>query len=543
MAAEGHTKAEAANEFTLQIAKAHLWNGTKDPYCYCAAACITDADGHVLDEICLRFGLRSFRIDPERGFFLNGEPYPLRGVARHQDRWEKGNALSPEDHEEDMRLIREMGANTIRLAHYQHSQVFYDLCDAYGMVVWAEIPYISQHMPEARDNTISQMKELITQNHHHPSIVVWGLSNEITMGGFSDDLTENHVILNDLVHQMDPARPTVMAYIGNCHESEKIVYLPDVISYNLYLGWYEGAAEDTGARLDAIHALHPDQPLGLSEYGCEALDWHTDNPRRGDYTEEYQALYHEKLIRQIQERPYLWATHVWNMFDFGADRRAEGGGKGQNRKGLVTFDRSYRKDSFYAYKAWLSDEPFVHIAGKRYVYRHEDVTEIKVYSNQPSVELFVNGRSVGVNDQEKLFFHFSIPNEGVTSLRAVAGSCEDTAEIRKVDEPYKAYQMKDPGIVLNWFDITEVEGHFNLNDTIGAIMKVPAAADALYDLLGPALPDRNEKEHKGMYNLLMTLTVLRLANAEASGTFGHKMPITKEGLLDLNAKLNAIVKK
>ena len=540
--AEGAAAAAEETEFTLFIDGVRLWNGVKDPYRYHLEACICAEDGEVLDQAGLSFGVRSFSIDPEKGFFLNGEAYPLRGVARHQDRWEKGNALSLEDQVEDILLIREMGANTIRLAHYQHSQAFYDLCDAYGIVVWAEIPYISQHMPGGRENTITQMKELITQNHHHPSIVVWGLSNEITMGGFSDDLTENHTILNDLVHRMDPTRPTVMAYIGSCLESEQIVFLPDVISYNLYLGWYEGKAEDTGVRLDAVHALHPDQPLGLSEYGCEALDWHTDNPRRGDYTEEYQALYHESLIRQIQARPYLWATHVWNMFDFGADRRAEGGGKGQNRKGLVTFDRSYKKDSFYAYKAWLSDEPFVHIAGKRYVYRHEAETEVKVYSNQPSVELFVNGESVGVNSEEDLFFHFRIPNEGVTSLRAVAGDCEDTAVIERVSEPYEPYQMKDPGIVLNWFDITEVKGHFNLNDTIGDIMKVPEAADALYALLGPALPDRNEKEHKGLYNLLITLTVLRLANAEASGSFGHKMEITKEDLLNLNAKLNAVEK-
>ena len=535
--------AAEANEELLTIADVHAWNGTKDPYLYKACACIlAEEDGAetIIDNVSAKFGVRSFLIDPQKGFFLNGESYPLRGVARHQDRWEKGNALSKEDQIEDMDLICEMGANTIRLAHYQHNQFFYDLCDERGIIVWAEIPYISSHMPGGRENTITQMKELITQNYNHPSIVVWGLSNEITMGGFSDDLMENHKILNDLVHKMDPSRPTVMAYIGSCDKSEDIVFLPDVISYNLYNGWYEGTPDQTGPILDGIHEMHPDQGVGLSEYGCEALNWHTNNPRKGDYTEEYQAVYHESLIRQIQARPYLWATHVWNMFDFGADRRAEGGSKGRNCKGLVTIDRKYKKDAYYAYKAWLSDEPFVHISGKRYVERDEEITEIKVYSNQPAVELFVNDVSVGVNDTEKEFFHFKVKNEGVSRITAKAGECVDTAVICKVDEPKEEYKMKDPGIVLNWFDITEVEGCYSLNSTIKDIFRSPEAKDALYDLLGGALPDKNDPAPGGMFNLLITLTVLRLANAEASGSFGHKTPLTKEDLLELNSKLNAI---
>ena len=544
------------NEEILELPDVHIWNGTKDPYLYSAEACIledtadtasTDTTGTVIDSVCTRFGVRSFRIDPDEGFILNGEKYPLRGVARHQDRWGKGNALSAEDHKEDIDIIREMGANTIRLAHYQHSQVFYDLCDEYGMVVWAEIPYISMHMPNGRANTISQMTELIVQNYNHPSIAVWGLANETTLSGITDDVMDNHRALNDLVHQMDPTRPTVIAFIGSCDKSEEIVYLPDVISYNYYLGWYEGNMEDNGPLLDAVHAAHPDQPLGISEYGCEALDWHTNNPRRGDYTEEYQALYHESLIRQIKERPYLWATHVWNMFDFGADRREEGGGKGQNRKGLVTIDRKYRKDAFYAYKAWLSDEPFVHIAGRNYVDRDEDETEIKVYSNQPAVELFVNGKSAGVNDTEKEVFHFHIRNEGVSEITAKAGAngeLEDCCVIRKVDEPNEAYIMKDPGIVLNWFDITEEEGFYSLNSVMKDIYASPAAEQAVKDVLGAGLPDREaiaRGEGGIVAKLIDTMTVLRLANALYSGGFGmDKIPVTKEQLLELNEVLNGI---
>ena len=562
--AEGNTvgkqsvPAKISQELTFFI-DANLWRGTADPYLYTAEARIVQSSQILSDSVSTRFGVRQTVIDPDKGFFLNGRPYPLRGAARHQDRWEKGNALSEADQIEDMDLICEMGANTVRLAHYQHSQLFYDLCDERGIIVWAEIPYISTHMPGGRRNTIDQMKELITQNYNHPSIVVWGISNEITMGGISQDLMENHVILNDLVHEMDPTRPTVMAYIGSCADDEPIVSLPDVVSYNLYLGWYEGDAKDTGARLDGIHALHPDKPLGLSEYGADALDWHTNNPRRGDYTEEYQALYHEMVITQIIERPYLWATHVWNMFDFGADNRAEGGGKGQNRKGLVSIDRTYRKDAFYAYKAWLSETPFVHIAGKRYVNRHEEMTEIKVYSNLPQVELFVNGKSAGINDHEKMFFHFTIPNEGVSHLEArgygavlpndpeISGSdpaCADQAVIRRVYKEDPSYVMKDPGIVLNWFDITSPEGRYSLNDIVKDLLKSKEAADIAGAVLGEAFPNPAAEKKPKLYNLFLTLTVLRLANAVASGGFGlDPKPLGKEDLIALNEKLNKIPKQ
>ena len=544
------TEVPAADTNTelLELPDVHIWNGTKDPYLYRAeASIIADGEGDIIDCVSTRFGVRSYRIDPDEGFILNGEKYPLRGVARHQDRWEKGNALSPEDHRQDIEIIREMGANTIRLAHYQHSQVFYDLCDEFGMVVWAEIPYISMHMPNGRENTISQMTELIVQNYNHPCIAVWGLANETTLSGITDDVMDNHRALNDLVHKMDKTRPTVIAFIGSCDKSEEIVYLPDVISYNYYYGWYEGNMEDNGPILDAVHAAHPKQPLGISEYGSEALDWHTNNPRKGDYTEEYQALYHESMIRQIKARPYLWATHVWNMFDFGADRREEGGGKGQNRKGLVTIDRKYKKDAFYAYKAWLSDDPFVHIAGKRYADRTEEETEIKVYSNQPCVELFVNGKSVGVNDTEKEVFHFHIPNEGVQEITARAGrggELEDRCTIRKVDEPNEAYIMKDPGIVLNWFDIAETEGYYSLNSVMKDVYASPAAEKAVKEVLGAGLPDKEaiEKGAGGIVaKLIDTMTILRLANALYSGGFGmDKIPLSKEQLLELNEVLNKI---
>ncbi len=337
-------------------------------------------DGEKTDEISVRFGRQLFH-RPAKGIYLNGKPCPLRGVWRHQDRPGIGNALTEKEHREDMDLICELGANTIRLAHYQHSRVFYDLCDERGMAVWAEIPYISRHMPGGRENTVSQMKELIYQNINHPSIIVWGLSNEITMNGASDSsLIENHRMLNDLVHKIDPTRPTTIAVLSMCDPGEEYVRIPDVLSYNHYFGWYGGKTDMYGPWFDKFHKKYPDRAVGMSEYGCEALNWHTSDPQQGDYTEEYQAKYHEDVIRQIAVRPWLWSTHVWNMFDFAADARSEGGENGMNHKGLVTFDRKYKKDSFYAYKAWLSDEPFVHICGKRYIDRPESVTSVTVYT-------------------------------------------------------------------------------------------------------------------------------------------------------------------
>ncbi|MGN1177925.1 MAG: glycoside hydrolase family 2 protein, partial [Candidatus Ornithospirochaeta sp.] len=455
---------------TLSVPSPHLWNGRKDPYLYYIKAELLKGEER-LDEVGSEIGFRSFRIDPERGFILNGEEYPLRGVSRHQDRKDKGNAISKEDHEEDMALIMEVGANTIRLAHYQHDQYFYHLCDKNGIVVWAEIPYISQHMSQGRENTISQMKELITQNYNHPSIVVWGLSNEITMGDPKDpDMLENHRILNDLCHTMDKTRLTTSAMLTVCGIDEEIVHISDVVSYNHYFGWYGGEVSMNGPWFDAFHKKYPNKPIGCSEYGCEALNWHTSRPMQGDYTEEYQAYYHEEMIKQFFSRKYLWATHVWNMFDFGADARAEGGENGQNHKGLVTIDRKYKKDAFYAYKAWLSEEKFIHIASKRYVDRTEDITNVTVYSNLPEITLFLNGEKFETKTAEDHFFKFQVPNKGRTIIEAVYGDYRDKSEINKVDVFNESYRLKEKGAVLNWFDITEREGYCSLNSKISDIL-------------------------------------------------------------------------
>ena len=529
-------------KFTIE--NVHLWHGRKDPYLYCCEAELIE-NGQVIDNVCTRFGCRTFKIDPNDGFILNGEEYPLRGVSRHQDRWGIGNALLPEHHEEDIDLICEMGATTIRLAHYQHDQYFYDLCDERGLVIWAEIPYISKHMPTGRENTISQMKELISQNYNHPSIVVWGLSNEISIGGSDDDLLENHRILNDLCHEMDKTRLTTIAAVSMCKMDDPYLQIPDVVSYNHYFGWYGGDTDMNGPWFDKFHATHPNIPIGCSEYGCEALNWHTSDPRQGDYTEEYQAYYHEELIKQLFTRKYMWATHVWNMFDFGADARNEGGENGQNHKGLVTMDRKYKKDSFYAYKAWLSDEPFVHLCGKRYVDRVEDVTKVTVYSNQPAVELFANGVSLGVKEAADHFFYFDVPNVGETKLEAVAGDLRDESVIRKVAEFNEDYRLVEEGAILNWFDVEEPEGYLSLNDKMGTVLSTVRGKLIFAGIMAKMMGGKDKGDGKvmgfemtpDMMTMMNGFTVLRLITM-AGGMMNAKF--TKEQLLDLNAQLNKI---
>ena len=542
---------EGGRNANFRIQNAHLWNGRKDPYLYSMTAELMEGE-EILDTVSTRFGCRSFSIDPERGFILNGEEYPLRGVARHQDRWGYGNALLPEHHAEDIELILEAGFTTIRLAHYQHDQYFYDLCDEKGLVIWAEIPYISNHMPKGRENTISQMTELITQNYNHASIVVWGVSNEITIGGAKNpDLVENHKILNDLCHEMDKTRLTTLAAVSMCDMDEKVIHITDVVSYNHYFGWYGGETDMNGPWFDKFHAKYPNRPIGISEYGCEALNWHNSDPQQGDYSEEYASYYHEELIKQLFTRKFIWATHCWNMFDFGADARSEGGEMGQNHKGLVTIDRKYKKDGFYAYKAWLSDEPFVHITSKRYIDRVEDVTKVTVYSNQPTVELFVNGESIGVKEAADHFFRFEVPNVGETTLKAVAGDCTDESVIRKVDTFNEAYRLQEQNSVINWFDITMPEGYLSINDKISDIMKtfrgkvvLGAFMLKIAGMLKKAGGEKKEGGHGNssfklspeMLQMIGSFTILRM-----SGMVGMVgITLTEKDLLTLNKQLNKI---
>ncbi len=439
--AERNIVAEGNGEkTTLHVTDVHLWNGVNDPYLYSVHAQLW-VDGELADEIETSCGVRYFHFDPDRGFFLNGKPYNLHGVSRHQDFKGIGNAITKEHHDRDMELIREVGANTIRLAHYQHDQYFYDLCDRYGMIVWAEIPYISEHLADGNENTISQMKELIVQNYNHPCIVTWGLSNEITISGrrYKKQMLKNHHVLQKMVKEMDLTRVTTLACYAVCPHWHPVAHISDIVGWNLYLGWYVPGFFLNDLWIGLWRLLYPKRCLGFSEYGAEGMpNLHSAKPRRGDNTEEYQNKYHEYMLECFKRHPYMWGNYVWNMFDFAADARNQGGDPGMNHKGLVTFDRKLKKDCFYLYKAYWTEDPFVYLAGRRYEYRTEAVTEITVYSTCGEVSLYNNGKLVETQKGNRVF-KFKMTMEDENHLEVKAGNCTDAAVIYKTDKPLPEY--------------------------------------------------------------------------------------------------------
>lgn len=494
----------------FEIEQVHLWDGLEDPYLYSAEAVLASGD-----RVSTRFGCRTFEMDSQKGFLLNGRSYPLRGVSRHQDVKGVGNALSLEDHQRDMEIIKELGATTLRLAHYQHAQEFYDLCDENGLVVWAEIPYITMHMSSARANTLSQMEELIVQNYNHPSICCWGLSNEITAASAVDeDLLENHRLLNDLCHRLDATRPTTMANVFMLEIDSPILEIPDINSYNLYFGWYLGDLEQNEEFFDEYHEKYPDRVIGFSEYGADANpQYQSSKPEKGDYTESYQAVYHEHMLKMIEERPWLWATHVWNLFDFAADGRDEGGKHGENQKGLVTIDRRLKKDAFYLYKAaWNQKEPFVHLCGKRYVDRAEEMTEVKVYSNQPEVTLFVDGNEVETK-AGKTIFTFPVALQGEHTIEARSGAVSDQMQIRRVEEENPTYRMVQAKPVANWFDAsTYDETCYSVFDKLGEIRENPKAGAVINQLMEQGAQSRGDvaeavKDNPALQRMMGRITV------------------------------------
>lgn len=518
---------------TMTIPNVHLWDGIQDPYLYTATASLGDG----MDFTQARFGCRTLRFDAQEGFFLNGRSYPLCGAARHQDWPGVGSALTQDMHRQDMALFQEMGVNTIRLAHYPHDPYFYDLCDAAGILVWTEIPYCTMDSDNARDNALEQMRELIVQNHHHACVACWGLSNEITIAtGITDALMETHRQLHALCHEMDKTRPTTTANVYLVETDSPFLSIPDIRSYNLYLGWYNGVPSDMDQWFDAFHAKNPEMVIGLSEYGADANpQYQTGVPVKGDYTEAYQALYHEHMLAMWQTRRFIWAMHAWIMFDFASDGRNEGGRKGVNQKGLVTFDRKVRKDAFYIYKAYLSKVPFVHICGRRYVDRTEDTTTVKVYSNLPKVTLFVDGKQVETQAGDKVF-SFEVPITAAHTLRAEAGSCTDEIHIRKVKTPNPDYVLQSSAIV-NWFEAGR-EDCYTVADKIGEICKSPegkALVDALLASVrskaGAAAGASGDGE--AMNRMIYSISLERLLNQSG-------FPGAEKALAELNEKLGRI---
>ena len=450
--AQGNVVCEKdGSKVELEVKDVHLWDGLEDPYLYTLTATLSD-NGEVVDEVSVNCGVRYFRFDPNSGFYLNGRSYPLHGVSRHQDFKGIGNAIDETHEDTDMALIRELGANTIRLAHYQHNQRFYDLCDKYGMVVWAEIPYISEHLANGNENTITQMKELIVQNHHHASIVTWGVSNEITISGakLKKQMLANHHVLNDLCHEMDPTRPTTLACYAVCHPFHPVSKITDLVGWNLYLGWYVPGLFLNDWWISFYHWKYPNRCLCYSEYGAEGMpNLHSKKPKRGDNSEEYHSKYHEFMLECFKRHPYMWAHYYWNMFDFAADARNQGGEPGMNHKGLISFDRKVKKDAFYLYKAyWNKKDKFVYLAGKRYEKRSLAKQTITVYSNLNEVSLYHNGKLVGTKKGENVF-KFDITLEAENKLEVKAGEYSDSCTIYKVDEEPAEYRLAK-GDSSNW---------------------------------------------------------------------------------------------
>lgn len=534
----------------LYVPDVTLWD-CGHPYLYTVTA-VLQRRNEAYDEVSARVGVRSFSCDPDKGFLLNGIPTPLRGVSRHQDMLYQGNALTREDHYNDARIIKELGANTIRLAHYQHSQDFYDACDELGFIVWAEIPFISVMNPDpvAHQNCITQMKELIHQNYNHPSICFWGVSNEILIGGISEQLVENHKELHALCKRLDPTRLTTIAHVSMTPVDSPVHHITDVESYNHYFGWYGGRMEDNGPWLDNFHAAHPEICLGLSEYGCEGIiTYHGPDPACKDYSEEYQALYHEHMAKVLHERPWIWSSHVWNMFDFGCAARNEGGVAGRNNKGLVTMDRKTKKDSYYVYKAYWNKEPMVHLCGKRYAQRAGETTQIRVYSNQPTVTLFLNGEVYGVQTAEKVFVFEVALKDGFNSILAVTGECKDSMTLEKVDKEPDIYVLPEVNEraegVANWFKLAGnldlaspmefPEGKYSIKDSMLDIAECPEAMEIVSKAVKLAT-NMEVRPGTGMWDMLKSMTPESMIQMA-----GSLMP---DGFAEsLNAKLVMLDKK
>ena len=521
-----------------------------NPYLYTVTAKLQRRN-ETFDEVTVKTGVRSFSCDPNKGFIINGVETPLRGVSRHQDQLYKGNALTREDHYEDARIIKDLGANTIRLAHYQHSQDFYDACDELGFIIWAEIPFISvfNKDPEAHQNCISQLKELIIQNYNHPSICFWGISNEILIGGISEKLVENHKELNALAKELDPSRLTTIAHVSMTPVDSPMHEITDVISYNHYFGWYGGKMEDNGPWMDMFHEKHPDLCLGLSEYGCEGIiTYHGPNPACKDYSEEYQALYHEHMAKVLNDRPWIWSSHVWNMFDFGCAARDEGGVKGRNNKGLVTMDRKTKKDSYFIYKAYWNAEPMVHVCGSRYAQRAGETTQIRVYSNQPSVALYLNGELVQELSADKVFVFNVALKDGFNTVLAVAGDVKDSITLEKVETEPEVYLLPDTKIraegVANWFKMVGdldlkapmefPEGMYSIKDTLEELAKNQEAFKITQTAMKLAT-NFNVVPGEGMWDMMKGMNLEKIK--ELAGN------ILPDGFIEsLNAKLIKIKK-
>lgn len=532
--------APANEKVKVCVENPHLWNGTLDPFLYRCKAVLLE-NKTPLDEVVLSFGFRDIQMTPEHGLFLNNTLTKINGVAKHQDFEGCGNAPTKQNLDKDMALIREIGANSVRLSHYQHPDYFYDLCDENGMLVWAEIPMLM--MPDGNEGVVenakSQLTELILQQKHHPSIYCWGIQNEIAMMGESIEMYRKTQELNDLVQKLDPTRISASANLYDVKNNSQLNYISQMVGYNVYFGWYYQTMEDYKTFLDDFHRDNPQIPFGVSEYGVDcSVNFHSETPKAKDYTEEFQSLFHETVYPVICAREWMWGSYVWNMFDFGSAIREEGGCKGKNCKGLVSYDRLTRKDAFYFYKACWNPQPIVYLAGKRFAKRSSAKTTVKVYSNQPEVTLEVNGSVFDTKKGRHCFVFENVPlQDGENTIQATAGTLTDSMIITKIAQPESSYIFIDPNPeinVKNWFikgesqDDLFPEGRFSIMDSMNDLKASPKA----WSLLEQEVPNITGDARNAAGSPMSLLNIFNWKRKDYSEEF----------VQGINRKLNQIKK-
>jgi beta-galactosidase len=549
------TDIEVSNKYefnlTEKISEATPWQGIENPYLYTLKAELI-YNGVLCDSRSIQIGFRNIEITSDKGVFLNGKPIKLNGVSRHQDFAGVGNALTKEHMNLDMSLIKEIGANSVRLSHYQHDDYFYSLCDREGMLVWAEIPFISvpTTIDEKNKNAKDQLEKLIKQAYNHSSIYCWGVQNEITIAVENEGIYEKVNELEVLAKSLDPSRITAQANIYSVADTSSLNQLTDFVGYNLYYGWYYKEMQDLGKRLDEFHKARPAIPVMVSEYGVDTNPKiHSYNPTVKDYTEEYQLLFHDNAIKTINERPFVLGGYQWNMFDFGSDSRDEGGERGKNLKGLVTIDRKIKKDAFYLYKANWSKEPFVHLAGRRFVNRHEELSDIVVLSNLENIKLFNGEELIGeINNTEAMKIFKQVELAHGENLIRVEGHDKagnvfiDDMILNRVSEADKSYTLvkaEEKGHVVNWFekfDLTNVrevtlkEGYFSTFDAIKELYENEEAKEVFKKYFGDTAEHPKYK------------TVMMMTSIDAMSKIS-RFNIPKELLTVINRELNVIPKK
>ncbi|WP_326512875.1 glycoside hydrolase family 2 protein [Clostridium intestinale] len=482
------------SEFNIveKIVSPNLWQGVEKPYLYKLEVKLISED-EVYDKKTIEIGFRTVEITTDKGVFLNGKAIKLNGVSRHQDFAGVGNALTKDHMDLDMSIIKEIGANSIRLSHYQHNDYFYTLCDREGILVWAEIPFISIPVTsdEENRNAKEQLERLIKQAYNHSSIYCWGVQNEITIGAENEKIYRMVENLVSIAREMDSSRFVSQANIHSVANESYLNGLTDFVGYNLYYGWYYKEMQDLGKRLDEFHEVRADIPVMVTEYGVDTNPrLHSYTPAIKDYTEEYQLLFQDNALRTFNERPFVLGGYVWAMFDFGSEIRNEGGEKGRNQKGLVTIDRKIKKDAFYLCKAYWSKQPFVKLAGSRFVNRHEEINDIVVLSNVAHIKLYLNNKFISeINNIEamKKFSDiklcFGKNTIKVEAFDEDSNVYTDEMILNRVDEADGSYilpKQEEKKHVTNWFekfDLSNVEevvikeGYYSVFDTVEELCK------------------------------------------------------------------------